>query len=338
MSSKARIMCTNVSWKPPFLILLAMVWTLPLLSQKEKLGFWDAPDSLNKTRFWTAAGTGLVVYTGTVLSLNELWYKEYPRTSFHLFNDIEEWQQMDKAGHMFTAYFESDWAYHVARWTGMNRKSSIWTGALVAVGLQTTVEVLDGFSSKWGFSMYDVAFNIAGASMWAGQQAGWSEQRIRLKVSSTFVEYPEEVIIGDPSGTTTLRERTNDLFGENIFETFLKDYNAQTIWASVNIHSFLKNESKFPKWLNVAVGYSGENMFGGFKNEWEEDGNIYKTNNDVYPRFRQFVLSPDIDLSKINIKSKPLRMLLGMANIFKFPAPALVFNGKGGVQWDWLYY
>jgi len=338
MSPKARIICTNVSWKHPFLILLALAWSLSLHGQKEGPGFWDIPDSLNKVRFWALTGTGLVLYTGTVISLNELWYEEYPRTSFHLFNDSKEWQQMDKAGHMFTTYFESDWIYHVARWTGSNRKTSIWAGALISTGLQTTLEVLDGFSSEWGFSMYDMAFNIAGASMWAGQQAAWDEQRIRLKVSSSFVEYPEDIVYGTPSGTTTIRERTNDLFGENILETFVKDYNAQTIWASVNIHSFLKKESKFPKWLNVAVGYSGENMFGGTDNEWEEDGNTYKTNDEVYPRFRQFVLSPDIDLTKINIKSKPLRALLGMANIFKFPAPALVINGKGGLKWDWLYY
>jgi len=220
----------------------------------------------------------------------------------------------------------------------MERKKSIWTGALVATGLQTTIEILDGFSSEWGFSMYDFAFNIAGASLWAGQQAGWDEQRIGLKVSATHRTYPQDPIIGDPGGTTTLMERTDDLFGENIFQSFLKDYNAQTIWMSVNIHSFLKEESRFPKWLNIAVGYSGENMFGGFENKWEADGNTFQTSDAQYPRYRQLILSPDIDLSKIRVKSKPLKVLLGMANIFKIPAPALLLNGKGGVEWDWFYY
>jgi hypothetical protein len=310
-----------------------------LYSQNETTGFWNIPDSLDKPRFWTATGTGLVLYTGTVISLNHLWYEDYPRTEFHLFNDLKEWQQMDKAGHMFTTYFESDWIYHVARWTGTKRSSAIWTGALVATGLQTTLEVLDGFSSKWGFSISDMAFNVAGAGLWAGQQAAWDEQRIRLKVSSTFVTYPEEVIYGFPEGTTTLRERTNDLFGENLFQTFIKDYNAQTIWASVNLHSWMKEESKFPKWLNIAIGYSGENMFGGFENKWYDDeGNTYRTDDLIYPRYRQIVISPDIDLSKLNMKSKPVKVLLGMINIFKFPAPAVVLNGKGGVKWDWMYY
>lgn len=338
MSPKAPIMCINVSWKSWLLVCLAVFPAAWLTAQSGGPGFWDTPDSLNKGRFWAATGTGIVIYSGTVIGLNQLWYKDYPRTSFHFFNDSKEWQQMDKAGHMFTTYFESDWIYHVAQWTGMKRESSIWTGAIVAVGLQTTIEVLDGFSSGWGFSMYDMAFNICGAGLWAGQQAGWNEQRFRLKVSSTYRSYPEDPIYGSPGGTTTLMERTDDLFGENIFQSFLKDYNAQTIWLSVNLHSLMKEESRFPKWLNLAVGYSAENMFGGFENKWEKDGNTFQTSDADYPRYRQYIFSPDIDLSKIKVKSKPLKVLLGMANIFKIPAPALVVNGHGGVKWDWLYY
>lgn len=338
MSLKAPIMCTNVCWKLPILLFLALFLASPLSGQKEELEFWDVPDSLHKGRFLAAAGTGVVVYSAALISFNELWYKEYPRTSFHFFNDMKEWQQMDKAGHMFTTYFESDWVFHIARWTGMNRKSSIWTGALVATGLQATIEILDGFSSEWGFSPYDFAFNLAGAGFWAGQQAGWNEQRIRMKVSSTHRTYPGDPIMGVPSGTTTLTERTDDLFGENLLQSFLKDYNAQTIWMSFNVHAFLKNESRFPDWLNLAVGYGAENMFGGFENKWEADGNTFETSAQEYPRYRQFILSPDIDLSRIKVKSKALKALLGMVNIFKFPAPALLFKGNGGVKWDWLYY
>jgi hypothetical protein len=312
--------------------------SLSAFSQKDSLSFWEYPDTLHKARFWTAAGVGVVAYTGTLLTLNNLWYDQYERTTFHLFNDAKEWQQMDKAGHVFTAYFESEWCYQVARWTGMERGPSIWAGALVAVGLQTTIEVLDGFSSEWGFSMYDFTANLAGAGMWAVEQAIWDDQRIKLKMSTTFVTYPEDVVLGVPGGSTTIRERTDDLYGTNLFQTFLKDYNAQTIWMSFNIHSFLKEESRFPKWLNVAVGYGAQNMYGGFENEWMIDENTFTLDPAIYPRYRQWYLSPDIDLSRLKVRSKFLKTLLCMANIFKFPAPALVINGKGGVQWDWLHY
>ena len=42
----------------------------------------------------------------------------------------------------------------------------------------------------------------------------------------------------------------------------LKDYNAQTYWFSANLKSFFP-EIKFTAWLNVAVGYGAEGMFGG---------------------------------------------------------------------------
>jgi hypothetical protein len=204
--------------------------------------------------------------------------------------------------------------------------------------MQATVEMLDGFSSEWGFSPHDFASNLAGSAFWATQQAVWDEQRIRMKVSSSYRTYSDDIVNGFPEGTTTIRARAQDLYGRNILQSFLKDYNAQTIWMSVNVHSFLKENNRFPTWLNIAVGYGAENMFGGFENEWMSDGNAFQLSDDNYPRHRQWYLSPDIDLSKIKTRSKPLKVLLGMANIFKFPGPALEINGKGSVRWRWMYY
>lgn len=338
MPLKAEIKTTNAIRQAVLHFLLLLTLCMSGNAQNDTISFWDYPPTLHKARFWTAAGTGIVTYTGTLITLNELWYNQYPRTSFHFFNDATEWQQMDKAGHMFTAYFEADWIYSITRWTGMKRKPAIWTSALVATGLQATVETLDGFSSKWGFSLYDFVSNVGGSTLWAAQQMAWDEQRVRMKVSSTYRTYPDEIVQGFPSGTTTIETRTNDLYGENIFQSFLKDYNAQTVWLSINVHSFLKEESKFPKWLNIALGYGAENMYGGFENEWEVDGIKYVMDKDRYPRYRQFYLSPDIDLSKIPIRSKPLKMLVCMVNIFKIPAPALEINGKGGVKVKMIYF
>ena len=332
------IKSTNVTRRSILQACIILMLAIPAVAQKDTTGFWDFPDQLHKGRFWTAAGAGAVSYTGALISLNELWYKQYPRTTFHFFNDAAEWQQMDKVGHMFTTYFEADWIYSITRWTGMERKASIWTSAIVATGLQATVETLDGFSSKWGFSVYDFVSNVGGSSLWAAQQMAWDEQRIRMKVSATYRSYPAETVYGHPAGATTIRERTNDLYGGNIFQSFLKDYNAQTVWVTVNIHSFMREESKFPRWLNIAFGYGAENMFGGFENKWELNGNTYELPENEYPRYRQFYISPDIDLSKINVRSKPVKMLLCMANIFKITAPALELNGNNGFKWKWLYF
>jgi hypothetical protein len=305
--------------------------------QTDTLRFWDIPEKRHAGRFWLAAGSGVTAYGFTLAALNQLWYSEYGRTSFHLYDDSREWMQMDKAGHMFTSYFEADWLHHVARWTGMSESSSIWTGVISAMVLQATIEVLDGFALDWGFSPYDIVANTAGCALWAVQQATWKDQRVRMKVSSSFRTYPEHLVLGSPGGAMTLRERSADLFGEHIFQTYLKDYNAQTIWLSVNVHSFLQKDSRFPKWLNLAIGYGAENMYGGYKNQWTRDGNAYWLDADIARRYRQFYVAPDIDLSRIGVKSRPLKALLHMVNIFKLPTPALEINGKGIIRWHWLH-
>ncbi len=338
MGSKGKIKCTNARYLLLAVVMICCVRMESGLAQRDTLGFWDTPGAFHKGRFWGAAGTGSVALGGTLFALSTFWYNDYPQTSFHFFDDRREWLQMDKAGHMFTAYFLSDWSYYGARWTGMSRSSSIWAGMFSAFGIQGSLEVLDGFSSGWGFSWFDIGANLAGSALWGVQQASWDEQRIRMKVSGTYRRYPNEIVTGIPGGSNTLAMRAKDLYGSGILQTFLKDYNAQTIWISVNIGSFLGESQRFPGWLNLAVGYGAENMFGGIENKWEAQGNKYEVSGELYPRYRQWYLSPDVDLSRIRVKSRPFRMVLGMLNVFKLPAPALEIRGRGGVRWRWLHY
>jgi hypothetical protein len=70
-------------------------------------------------------------------------------------------------------------------------------------------------------------------------------------------------------------------------------------------------------------------MFGGTENIGKDkNGNIVFNRPDI-KRYRQWYLSPDIDLSKIKTNSKPLKFMLNILSAFKFPTPALEFsNGK----------
>ncbi len=312
------------------------VWSA--VGQSPGYGFWDRPDSLDRTRFWTAAATGAVLYTGTIIALNDAWYKDYPRTSFHPFDDSGEWMQMDKAGHAFSAYLIADWSYGLLRWTGARRSASIWGGIGASMLVMTSLEVLDGFSSQWGFSWSDMAANTAGAGIWGLQQAIWDEQRFRLKLSAHGMAYPDDAIPGIPGGQSSLRRRTDDLFGTSFAERFLKDYNAQTIWLSGNLSAFLGPSNRCPKWLNVAVGHSAENLFGAASNTWTEGENTFSASPDAYPRYRQWFLGPDVDLSRIKTRSKPLRFILSALNVFKFPAPALIFSRENGLEFTWIAF
>ena len=291
-----------------------------------------------KGRFWTAAIGGGLTYTGVVIGLNAAWYKDYPRSAFHLFNDSGEWEDIDKAGHFLTTYFESNWSFKGALWTGMPRRKAMWLGAGLGLLYQSTVEVLDGFSTKWGFSVYDMGFNILGGGLFVGQELLWDEQRIVLKWSSFPQKYSNIVITNTEGAESILQQRVDELYGTSLAARLLKDYNGQTIWASFNLQAFSKNgNTTIPGWLNIAVGYGAENMFGGFENKWMDDaGNAFEIPNGILPRYRQFFLSPDIDLSRIKTKSPLLKSLLFLANVIKVPAPAVEVNTNGKVKFWWL--
>ena len=125
-----------------------------------------------------------------------------------------------------------------------------------------------------------------------------------------------------------------DLLGENFQQNILKDYNGQTYWLSANIYSFLKKNSGFPKWLNVAVGYGAEGMTGGYNNLSEYNGNPVPE----FDRRRQFYLSLDIDLTRIQTRSKLVNLLLDGFGFIKFPFPALEFNNIDGVRFHGVYF
>ncbi len=298
-------------------------------------------DTFNKARFWALNGTAAVGYSGAVYGLSQIWYAQFEQSSFHFFNDMGEWKDMDKAGHLFTAYFETKWATQAYRWTGVENKKAIWLGGMVGTLFQSTIEVMDGFSAKWGFSLGDFAFNTAGSALYMGQEFTWGEQRILLKYSAHLVDHPDLTVAHSDGTRYPLRQRVDELYGTSFPELILKDYNGVTVWVSGNIHAFLPEDKKgrFPPWLNVAVGYGAENMYGGFANEWEDEAGrtFILPSNDLEP-VRQFYLAPDIDFTKIKTRHKSLKFFFSLLNVLKMPSPALELNSKGKLKFHPFYF
>jgi uncharacterized protein YfiM (DUF2279 family) len=271
-----------------------------------------------KKRTWIVAGANLVGYGTTMIGLYSDWYKNYPQSSFHTFNDWSEWKQMDKVGHLYSAYIEGRASMELWRWTGINRKKRIWLGGMSGAVYQTVIEVLDGFSAEWGWSWGDFSANILGSSLLVAQELAWDEQRVKLKFSFHRKNYSDPQLV----------QRSDELFGKDLGQRFIKDYNGQSYWASVNLHSFFP-KSKIPHWVNISLGYGAEGLFGGKENlSKDKNGNITFDRRDI-KRYRQWYLAPDLDLSRIRTRSKALHILLTIADAFKFPLPALeLSNGK----------
>ncbi len=277
----------------------------------------------NKTRLAIAIGGSSVLWAASYIALDRAWYADQPRSSFHFFDDSREWLQADKAGHVWSSYQMSRLTTEMWKWTGMKKKNAVLAGAASGLAYQSIIEIQDGFAPKWGFSWTDMLANVAGASAFASQELIWNEQRILLKYSYHTKGYTDE-----------LKERANELFGTSLAERILKDYNAHTYWASVNLHSF--TGGKMPRWLNVALGYHAEGMFGGFENKWtDKSGNVFDR-TDIQ-RTRYWVLSPDIDFTKIPTRRKGIKALFLIINMIKIPAPALTLS-RGKIKANLLYF
>jgi hypothetical protein len=281
---------------------------------------WLIPsDSLNKNRFILFTSSTAVTYGAAIYGLNNLWYADFPRGSFKWINDIREWKQVDKAGHMVTPYLEARYLMEMMQWTGLDRKKAAIYAGLAAFMFQNTIEVFDGFSAEWGASASDVGANFLGAALMTSQELIWGEQRMMLKILPVYVNYADDV----------LKERADFLFGSSYIYRFIKDYNSINVWLSINPSSFNGSQKRF-KWLNIAFGYGAGGMFGGYENTWTDSKGVFHDRSDII-RYRRFMLSLDVDFTKIQTRSRYLKTIFSLLNIVKVPAPAIEFNTKGQV-------
>ena len=267
--------------------------------------FLKPSDTLNIKRRNAVVVSETALGASALIGLNELWYKDYDRSKFHTINDLDEWMQMDKIGHAFSSYQLARVGADVFNWSGVSKKDQLIYGATFGFTFLSAVEIFDGFSKEWGFSWSDIGANALGTGLYIGQELLWEEQRLQLKYSFHQTPY-----------AAMRPERLGNSFIEQMF----KDYNGQTYWLSANLDAFFK-EANFPKWLNIAIGYSANGMLTG---ENEPVNNMF-TSQD---RYRQFYLSFDVNLTNINTKSRVLKTIFSVLNVIKVPLPTIEFNSK----------
>ncbi len=265
-------------------------------------------DTVNSKRMSVIVGANAIFHVGAYSALNQLWYSQYEQSNLHWFNDGREWMGVDKLGHAFTSYQLSLLWHYQFRYAGLNQtKSALWSAGLAWAGV-SMIELFDARSAAWGASPFDLISNTLGVGLFVSQQLTWKEQRIKMKYSFH---------------TTAFAKQRPDVLGDNLLSQALKDYNGQTYWLSINLKTMTGFEF-MPAWLNLAVGYGADGMIEG-----------ERKNNFTNVRYPQFYLSPDIDLSKIKTRKKWFRGMLGILNMFKFPAPSIEFR-NGTVVGHWF--
>jgi uncharacterized protein YfiM (DUF2279 family) len=285
-----------------FLVLL----TLSVSAQQEV-------DSL-RTRKKIVAMSTLTGYSASMLGLYHLWYKDYPQSSFHFFNDNSQWLQMDKVGHLTSAYMLGSLGKRSLSWAGYSRNKSILLGGSYGLVFFASVEMLDGFSSQWGFSWGDQLANFGGTALFISQELFWNEQRMQLKFSYTNSPYANY----NPAQ-----------LGRNFQQRVFKDYNAQTYWASFNVSRFLASGAEFPKWLNIAFGYGAREMIGA-------EINVDSVNN--FQPTREFYFSFDADLNQVNWPRQWMKKTAYFLSFIKIPSPTLEVRENGTVKLHALFF
>lgn len=318
--------------KSIFWMVLLMVALLPSLKAQDSIpynwrpvphhflrgekSFFLADTAVNKKRVLAVSGITLGGYGAAYLGMAYTWYRDFPLTNFHFFDDNYEWAQVDKIGHTMGGYQGARGMIGLFKWSGLSQRKAALYGSLVGGLAMVPVELLDGLAVKWGASWGDIVADMSGGALAYANEMLWAEQRFQLKVSY----HP-----------TAYADARPDLFGDK-YTKYMKDYNGHTGWVSMRVHSFLpegKFKQKYPRWLNLAVGYGANGLLGGY------DGGL---SPEIRAReYRQYYLSPDIDLSAIPTRSGALRLVLDILNCIHLPSPALEYNSKHGIQWHWLY-
>ena len=269
-------------------------------------------------KFYTFLAAEGIVLTGGITYLSKQWYSDKKRVPFHFYNDLRGWNQVDKFGHFYASYIESDIGYSLMKKFNFSEKKALYLGGFQGLILETPIEIFDAYYDGWGFSFSDMVANAAGSLFFIFQQKIFKEQIIKPKLSFSRSKYA--------------RVANGYLGKNNIVSEFLYDYNGYTFWFSISPRRIFPR-SKIPKWFNVSFGYGSDGMIGEFKNLSSYKG----VEIPNFERFRQFYLSLDIDFSKIKTNSKFMKGVFTTLSYIKIPLPTLEISQKK-IKGHFIYF
>jgi hypothetical protein len=116
-----------------------------------------------KTLLLNVGGMGVVFVYG-------LWHWDYGKNTFEFTNEgwfqrTTEYGGADKLGHFWSSYAVSHlYSYLYRKWGYTDREANLY-GALSNLGLQTFMELADGFSPSQKFSFQDFIMNVVGTGV-----------------------------------------------------------------------------------------------------------------------------------------------------------------------------
>lgn len=195
---------------------------------------------------------------------------------------------VDKVGHLYTSHFYFHVLHNLMKWGGHDESTNLWVSTLVPALYALSIEIGDGYST-YQFAPDDLAFNLLGVAYGFLQAKHPFFNNFKIKWSY----FPA----------------ANRL---NTFQhPFSDDYNDHIYWLSINVHNLLPEEAQsyWPKFLNVAVGYGGQNISKG----------------SVGPQLRKFAVAFDYNLTVLPLEGDTWEVIKNIVDLFHFPAPGVRF-------------
>ncbi|TXC81376.1 DUF2279 domain-containing protein [Luteibaculum oceani] len=237
------------------------------------------------------------------VGLSIFWYQD-GFSHFKFRDDIHQWRGMDKAGHIMSAFQVTRSNIKLCELSGLESSNAKKWALLSTSIFYTGIEVLDGFSSGYGFSLSDFVANGIGIGL-----AGLPDRmqaRFSLRISyrpSPYAQYRPE------------------LLGKRGVERFFKDYNGQIYWLSL-----WKNEKDH--WSDVfglSLGYGVEGLLGGSKNpDKNQDGMLIPE----FLRSSKFSLALDVKLTRLLPNNSKAIKWLKLLDFIKIPMPGVFWCTK----------
>ena len=216
------------------------------------------------------------------------WWDD-EESHFHFENDFDYALNLDKFGHFAAGVVLGESFYEGYRWAGASEFNAYLFAGLSAMMTHIAIDVKDGYSPEWGFSICDVLSGTLGGFLPMAERYVPLFKYIDLKWSYWI--------------------NTKAYYRQSDTGIFTDDYVNQTFWVSFKPYRLMPSGASayYPSWLAIAAGLSiDEKVF----------------TKEPHPR-RELYLALDYDFEAFRPQSRLARTLVKYLNYFKLPAPTI---------------